>query len=66
MCSARRLTFQSGYQIQRINQFSLVAYYQRASSAVRRRARFFSWTDRITWEIFSNAILLGNGIFGCV
>lgn len=27
-------TFQSGYQITKINQFSLVAYYQRAASTV--------------------------------
>lgn len=28
-------TFQSGYQITKINQFSLVAFYQRASAVVR-------------------------------
>lgn len=27
-------TFQSGYQITKINQFSLVAFYQRAASTV--------------------------------
>lgn len=31
----RHRTFQSGYQITKINQFSLVAFYQRAASTVR-------------------------------